>query len=187
MTAAASGPEKERVEFIGVMFRLTALIVDQLLILLLASLLGAALFAGQLQALQELENPQDIDPREVQLLVQTFFVVVLVPLHVLWHVFGWGLAGATPGDWLLSSRVVAFADGGRPGVGRSLLRYLSAWPSALLCGIGFFMLLRNPYRRAWYDRLSGTAVIGDDSLRAPSPQELELDHFNIHRPPWIHG
>lgn len=50
------------------------------------------------------------------------------------------------------------ADGGKPDWGRLALRYLLAWPSLLLAGIGILWALLDRDRQFLHDRLSGTRI-----------------------------
>ena len=160
------------IEFIGVMFRITALLLDQILVMALAVAVSAALLGTNI------ENPD---------LPLAAVTIILLPLHVLWHVGFWRWRGATPGNWLLSTRIVIFRTGRRPGVGRCLVRYLGGWLCLATLGTGFFWLLRDPWRRALHDRLAGTALVGDESLRAPSRDERRESSYRITEPPWSHG
>lgn len=167
---AQSNP-RPATEFIGVMFRITAITLDQLMILGL----GAAAAAGLLGA--DLENPD---------LPLTAVLVVLLPLHMLWHVGFWRWRAATPENWLLSSRLVDFRTGEPPALGRCAVRYLAGLLTLATLGVGFFWLLRDPWRRPLNDRLAGTALIGDHSLRMPSGAEQAENRYRITTPPWSH-
>lgn len=50
-------------------------------------------------------------------------------------------------------------DGGVPGWGHALKRYLAALLSWAPAGLGFLWSLWDPQRRAWHDRLSGTVLV----------------------------
>lgn len=71
-----------------------------------------------------------------------------------WHSSGQTLAMQT---WRL--RVVT-ADEGKPlELRRALLRYVLAWPSVCLCGIGLWWALIDRDRQFAHDRLAGSAII----------------------------
>ena len=94
-------------------------------------------------------------------------VVTLIVLCVLGVVAGgaifaafWALVGQTPGMRFLAIRVIH--DGSRTVTyGRAVRRVLGLIVSLLPLGLGFLAILRDPYRRAWYDRWTGTEVIYD--------------------------
>ena len=69
----------------------------------------------------------------------------------------WTLLGQTPGKWLLGVKIVTQA-GAPIGFRRSLVRLGGYVVSALPCYLGFLWIL-GPQRRAWHDRLAGTAVV----------------------------
>ncbi len=92
--------------------------------------------------------------------VQVAIAVAYESLLVAW----WG---TTIGKWALGMRVVRYADGQRPDLGRATQR--SLLPNAfLIVPIAFVSLLQwvvygssafHPLRRGWHDRYSGTLVV----------------------------
>jgi uncharacterized RDD family membrane protein YckC len=52
--------------------------------------------------------------------------------------------------------------------GLALKRVLALVVSLLPAGLGYFAMVRDPHRRAWHDRMTGTSVIYDEvKRRAP--------------------
>lgn len=84
-----------------------------------------------------------------------FFLVLLVYFVWFWTNGGQTLAMKT---WHI--RLVS-ADGGRLRPMQALFRYLAAWPSVLLFGIGLFWALFDPDRQFLHDRLAETRVVND--------------------------
>ncbi len=76
----------------------------------------------------------------------------------------WSLAGQTPGMRFLSIRLIS-RDSRRITFGRALRRVFGAILSFLLLGLGYLAILRDPSRRAWHDRMTGTEVIYDAVAR----------------------
>ncbi|HEX6423609.1 MAG TPA: RDD family protein [Acidimicrobiales bacterium] len=78
----------------------------------------------------------------------------------------WALLGRTPGMMVLGLRVVA-GDGGPPGAGRSAVRALGYWVSAIGL-VGFLWVAVDRQRQGFHDKLAGTYVVydraGDDGL-----------------------
>lgn len=74
-------------------------------------------------------------------------------------VAGWRLYGTTPGKFLLDLRVVDHRTGGRPRVGRALLRYCAYFVSIVPLGLGFAVALANVHKRALHDYIAGTRVV----------------------------
>lgn len=77
----------------------------------------------------------------------------------------WALAGQTPGMRFLSIRLM---HNGSPEVtfGCAVRRVLASILSLLPLGLGYLAILRDPRRRAWSDRMTGTEVIYDAVARA---------------------
>lgn len=77
----------------------------------------------------------------------------------------WTLAGQTPGMRFLSIRVTQ--HGARDlTIGCATRRVFAVVLSLLPLGLGYFVVLRDPQRRAWADRMTGTAVIYDPVQRS---------------------
>jgi uncharacterized RDD family membrane protein YckC len=81
-----------------------------------------------------------------------------VVLAVAYSVVSWAWFGRTPGKALLGLAVTT-RDGSRPGVGRSLLRFLGYLLSSIPLGAGFLWILVDDHRRGWHDHLAGTSVV----------------------------
>jgi uncharacterized RDD family membrane protein YckC len=79
----------------------------------------------------------------------------------------WALAGQTPGMRFLSIRLTTYRGSRDITLGRALLRVLALILSLLPMGLGYLAILRDPSRRAWHDRLTGTEVVYDAIRRAP--------------------
>ena len=72
----------------------------------------------------------------------------------------WALVGQTPGMRFLAIRVIH--EGSRTlTIGCAIRRVLGLIVSVLPLGLGFLAILRDPRRRAWYDRWTRTEVIYD--------------------------
>ena len=77
----------------------------------------------------------------------------------------WALVGQTPGMRFLSIRLTY--HGSRditPGL--AIRRFLAVILSVIPLGLGFLAVLRDPSRRAWHDRLTGTEVVYDAVQRS---------------------
>lgn len=71
----------------------------------------------------------------------------------------WALAGQTTGMRFLSFRLMHNAS--EITAGCAVRRVLALILALLPFGLGYFAILRDPQRRAWHDRLTGTEVIYD--------------------------
>jgi uncharacterized RDD family membrane protein YckC len=87
------------------------------------------------------------------ILLLHFLLVVGLYFVGFWRRNGQTLAMKT---WKV--RLVA-ADGGRPGIDQLILRFLLAWPSVLVLGIGLFWAPFDRDRQFLHDRLSGTRLV----------------------------
>ena len=97
----------------------------------------------------------------------TLIVLCVVGVIVGGAIFAafWALVGQTPGMRFLAIRVIH--DGSREiTFGRAVRRVLGVIVSLLPLALGFLAILRDPRRRAWYDRWTGTEVIYDAVARA---------------------
>jgi uncharacterized RDD family membrane protein YckC len=77
----------------------------------------------------------------------------------------WALAGQTPGMRFLSIRLIH--QGSRDiTMGCAIRRVLGVAVSLVPLGLGYLAILRDPSRRAWHDRMTGTEVIYDPDARS---------------------
>lgn len=77
----------------------------------------------------------------------------------------WALAGQTPGMRFLAIRLT-YHGSRRVTFGCANRRVFAVILSLLPLGLGYLAILRDPRRRAWADRMTGTEVIYDDVLRS---------------------
>lgn len=79
----------------------------------------------------------------------------------------WALAGQTPGMRFLSIRLIS--DGSREISARCAIQRVFALALALLpAGLGVLAIARDPSRRGWHDRMTGTEVVYD-AVRRSAP------------------
>lgn len=91
-------------------------------------------------------------------LAQLYWPLALLAM-VGFHGWFWTHGGQTLGMKSWRIRVVSDRDGGDPGWGAALTRYLWAWVSAAAFGIGFIWQAFDRDRLTWHDRLSGTRLV----------------------------
>ena len=104
-----------------------------------------------------------------QIVLYAFGVVVsgkLLWLHtlallMLYFVWFWLNGGQTlpMKTWKLA---LIGDDGRRLRPLQAVLRYLAAWPSILLCGIGIFWAFFDKDRQFLHDRIAGTRIVYTD-------------------------
>lgn len=82
-------------------------------------------------------------------------VLVLLMIYFLWF---WLNGGQTlpMKTWKLK---LANPDGSPPRPAQALLRYLAAWPSILLFGIGILWALVDKDKQFLHDRIAGTRIV----------------------------
>lgn len=82
-------------------------------------------------------------------------VFVVLGIYFLWY---WRHGGQTLAmqTWKIE---LADADGGRPSLWHLALRYLLAWPSILIYGVGLVWGIFDRDRQFLHDRLSGTRIV----------------------------
>jgi len=71
----------------------------------------------------------------------------------------WRYCGATPGKLAVGVRIVDARTGGRPPLGRLVLRMLAYLLSALPLYLGFLWIAADRRRQGWHDKIAGTLVI----------------------------
>ena len=82
-------------------------------------------------------------------------VFVLLMLYFVWF---WLNGGQTlpMKTWKLR---IANPDGSPPRAAQALLRYMAAWPSVIIFGIGIFWALVDKDKQFLHDRIAGTRII----------------------------
>ena len=91
---------------------------------------------------------------------------IAIGWSIAYFAFFWSSTGQTPGNRLLSIRVLAAQSGEPPHAGRAVLRVLALPLSAIPLCAGFLMILVDARRRALHDVLVGTIVV---YVREPEP------------------
>ncbi|HET8758318.1 MAG TPA: RDD family protein [Solirubrobacteraceae bacterium] len=84
---------------------------------------------------------------------------IVLGWSIAYFAYFWSATGQTPGNRLLSIRVVDARSLEPPHAGRAVLRVLALPLSALPLCAGFLMILVDARRRALHDVLVGTFVI----------------------------
>jgi uncharacterized RDD family membrane protein YckC len=71
----------------------------------------------------------------------------------------WTWRGQTPGMMLFGLRVARDSDGAKPGLARSLLRYVGYFVSWIALFIGFIWVAFDSRKQGWHDKIAGTVVV----------------------------
>lgn len=112
----------------------------------------AAVLMGVTMIVVLIRGLRSVDPGTL------WFEALLVGASALFYGWFWTHGGQTIGMRAWRIRVVG-RDGGAIGWSTALARFAAAWLSALPLGLGLWWSLIDRDRRAWHDRLSGTAVV----------------------------
>ncbi len=92
---------------------------------------------------------------DVQLFLQSSISIFIGVGYIL---FFWTLLGYTPGKALLGLRIVR-RNGQKLGFGRSIVRFVGYWISAIPLFLGFIWILFDRQRAGWHDKIAGTKVV----------------------------
>jgi uncharacterized RDD family membrane protein YckC len=140
----------------GALARLGAALVDAVIVgggQALLSLPAFLYWLGSAQPAGEL--PRDVPFMPIFLSVTLAALAAI--LGAVYHVYFWGVKGATPGKKLFGL-VVQRQDGRQPiGPGRAALRLLGYAVSGLVLGIGFLMIALGG--GGLHDQIAGTRVV----------------------------
>jgi uncharacterized RDD family membrane protein YckC len=102
-----------------------------------------------------------------------WFQLALLAVTATFFAGFWTHGGQTLGMRAWRLRVVA-ADGGAVSYERALLRFVAAWISLAVAGLGFWWSLVDPERCCWHDRLSGTRVVRLGRASAETTEPVPL-------------
>ena len=80
----------------------------------------------------------------------------------------WMAMGATPGQLLLSQRVVDVSGSPSLGLDQAVLRWAMSWVGLLAAGVGLLWMGFDQRRQGWQDRVARTLVVEPGADEAPS-------------------
>lgn len=133
----------------------TDLVIINLALVLAAAAVGTVLNYFDFDKIFNIgESPTPLG----RIVVTTIGIVIFLVTYFVYPVFFWVTIGQTPGKWLLGVRVIR-TDGQRLGVGRSILRVIGYWISAIPLFLGFIWILFDNERQGWHDKIAGTYVV----------------------------
>lgn len=85
--------------------------------------------------------------------------LLLLGLGVAYVLGFWLWKQATPGKLAIGARIVDARTGGKPSVGRFVLRYLGYILSSIPLGLGFLWVAFDRRKQGWHDKIAGTVVV----------------------------
>jgi uncharacterized RDD family membrane protein YckC len=103
---------------------------------------------------------QPTTPEEIQAQLGSSLLLggLGIVIGVAYSTFFIGRFGATPGKMALKLKVVA-PNGDSISYGRAAGRYFGEFLSALVCGIGYLMVLFDKEKKALHDSVASTRVV----------------------------
>lgn len=133
-------------EYAGFWIRVGASLIDTVWQVIILGAIGWALFGDALLSGDPLAGGLSM------ILYQNLLpALIIIPF--------WIFFGATPGKMLLGLKIVRASDGGKIGLGRSIVRFFAYIPAVLILGIGFIMVAFDKRKQGLHDKIAGTVVI----------------------------
>jgi len=137
-------PDSGAIQLPGIRRRLASMLYESLLLLGVLAVMVVPLFL--LAATANILVPGAI---------MRVYVVLCLALYFVWHWHG-GRQTLAMRTWKL---MIATPAGHAPPLWRLALRYILAWPSLILGGVGILWALIDRDRQFLHDRLAGTRII----------------------------
>lgn len=138
--------KKEAFEYVSLLARLIAALID-FVVLLLATVSVLYAIHGESYFRLDVLKRGPVD----------FLNSVVVPSLVI--LLFWIFCSATPGKMMISVKIVDAKTGGKPTVCQFLIRYVGWFVSALFFGMGFLRIPFSPQKQGWHDEFAGTVVV----------------------------
>lgn len=155
---------KEEVEFIGFGYRLGAVFLDSIFIVLVTS---PAIIVSYLANLVSFDSG----------ISSGIGSVIVFPSNIIITVGFWYFIQATPGKYLVNSQIVDFKTGQPASIWRLIVRFIGYYISMIPLFFGFIWIAFDKNKRGLHDYLAGTAVIADENIRP-----LDEEERNYYKP-----
>ncbi|MFI6662672.1 RDD family protein [Streptomyces sp. NPDC050523] len=151
--------------------RLGARLIDAVIFAVVYGILGVAGVAGALGSTKECRpntaNYSTCVGNAGSSFMFTFGAVAgfLVLVGLLYEWLMVGMTGRTLGKMAVGLRVVNVETGGKPGLGKSFVRWIIPTVGSIVCGIGQLVVYLSPFwdksgrQQGWHDKAAGTMVI----------------------------
>ncbi len=160
--------ENENIEYAGFGRRLTAMILDIIIIALFTFGIIAAIYGFDYFKIQA--TPEALIQHPNSTIVE--FVINNV-LPAIFTIFMWVKFMATPGKMLLDCHVVDMRTGKKVTLPQAILRYLSYFISILPLFLGFFWMIWDKRKQCFHDKIAKTVVIRGGEHTEDSLETLE--------------
>jgi uncharacterized RDD family membrane protein YckC len=179
---AWGAPEPDRrpgpapgLQYAGFWIRLGAYLIDSIPLLVLGFIFLLPMFGAMGEAMSTMPPPPrgvSVDSPEYlawqSLLTERLAgatasmsaaSALLQLVSAVYFVGFWAWRAQTPGMMLLGLRIARARDGTPPGLGRSILRYIGFFISAIVVFIGFIWVAFDSRKQGWHDKIAGTVVV----------------------------
>ena len=140
----------DNTEYAGFWIRVVASIIDTIWQMIIIGGLGYAIFGDAFIEAFVAENPFAVD---LPLILYQNLLPALIVISF------WIFFGATPAKMLLGLKIVRASDGGKMGLGRSIVRFLGYIPAMLTLGLGFIWVAFDKRKQGLHDKIAGTVVV----------------------------
>ncbi len=160
--------EDENIEYAGFGRRLTAQVLDLIIIALFTFGLLAAIFGLDYFHIQA--TPEALYEHPNSYFIELFINNILPTIFVI---FMWVKFMATPGKMLLDCYVVDARTGGNITVLQAILRYIGYFISALPLFLGFFWMFWDKRNQCFHDKIAKTVVVKGSEDTEDSLETLE--------------
>ncbi|PZG85018.1 RDD family protein, partial [Streptomyces sp. NTH33] len=151
--------------------RLGARLIDGCIYFFVYIIIAFAGAAGSVSAFQDCDpNAADYDTcmnNAGSDFVAKFGAMIgfLVLIGLLYEWLMVGLVGRTLGKMAVGLHVVNAETGGKPGLGKSFIRWIIPLVGGFVCGIGQLLVYLSPFwdksgrQQGWHDKAAGTMVV----------------------------
>ncbi len=147
-----SAHDKSEPEYVGFWLRVSAALLDTILLTMLTAPLVWYLYgpAYWLDA--------SFDGGLAELFIG--WVLPAIAIMLFWHA-----RSTTPGKMSIDAVIVDAPTGGKPSRRQFLVRYIGYFVSTIPLGFGLFWVGIDPRKQGWHDKLAGTVVVRRRSSR----------------------
>ncbi|MDR0665730.1 MAG: RDD family protein [Helicobacteraceae bacterium] len=145
-------PQSQQIKYIGFWARLTADIIDN--VLLFAIFFALFFIMGAMGFFNSMSD-SDFDAPPFQ----AFANIVGMVVAFIYAIAFWATKQATPGKMIFGAKIVDAKTLGKPSGGQLVGRYFAYIISAIPLCLGFLWVAFDSQKRGWHDMLAGTLVI----------------------------
>jgi len=133
--------------------RFIAWLIDVIIVAVVQFVIGAIIGLPLLFSRFEAARPFDMASR------YTAASGLSLLIGIAYYVYFWGATGATPGKMALGLKVIG-TDGTMPiGYVRAFIRYIGYIISAIICLLGYLLIIVDDQKQGLHDKIASTYVI----------------------------